>query len=279
MLKKILKSLSLVLIVLSLLETGSVQAGLVYSDSFDNDTLATNSGIGGGATNNSIQNHNWGDNGNLSFLTSGTQFERRALVFSTNSFQSSGGFELTVEYTTAGINRVAGNRFSFGLVRDDTDLSQGTYNGFNPFQAETSLFSLGVNVQLHDPSGTTRGLWFTDGTSATLLDQSGTNQEFVTGSSTPVVIRITPDGLGGADWSYSINGIQEAASNLASFDFSQGFHFVAYGQDDQTARSIQSVSLAAVPEPSSLVMLGLATCLAGLGIRRRHRSMTSTDSQ
>ena len=137
------------------------------------------------------------------------------------------------------------------------------------------MYSLGVNVQQHTNSGTLRGLWYTDGVTTTHLDESGTNQQFIAGSSTPVTIQVVPDGLGGANWGYSINGVQEASGNLATFDFSQGFRFVAYGQDDQTTRSIQSVSLATVPEPSSLVLISFAMGLLGLGTKHHQRRKTT----
>lgn len=85
------------------------------------------------------------------------------------------------------------------------------------------------------------------GTTLTNLDNSGT---FVAGTSTTVVISILDDGLGGADWSYSSGGTDVESGNIASFDFSKSFNFVVYGQDDEYTKSIESVTLTAIPEPS-----------------------------
>ncbi|MDB4434502.1 hypothetical protein N9142_05130, partial [Akkermansiaceae bacterium] len=73
------------------------QAETLYQDSFDVDGLALNSaGVGGGAINKTISGHSWVDDGDASFVTSGTQSERRALLYSEQTFQSDTGFRLTV---------------------------------------------------------------------------------------------------------------------------------------------------------------------------------------
>ncbi|MDB4276881.1 hypothetical protein N9886_01395, partial [bacterium] len=213
------------------------QAETLYQDSFDVDGLALNSaGVGGGAINKTISGHSWVDDGDASFVTSGTQSERRALLYSEQTFQSDTGFRLTVKSTTGSIEGLAGHQFSFGLVSSNTDLS--AYLGFNPFAETTSVSSVGVSL-----TTAARGLNFTDGSSVTSLDHSGTNAQFKMGQSSEVTIEI---GVGGY-WCYRIDGVYEASGILLEeIDLSKDYHVVVYGQGDD-AKSIQSIKLETAP--------------------------------
>jgi hypothetical protein len=214
-------------------------AEVLYQDSFDDDTLATNvNGTGGGAVNRTIAGHSWIDDGDATFNASGTNYERRALLYSANTFQSDAGFKLTVYYTTGSVGDTAAHNFSFGLVSAETDLS--TYTGFNPFKIETSVYSIGVNLT-NDGDASAQGLNFTDGSMRTTLDQSGTNAQFQAGQVSEVTIEF---GLGGY-WCYRIDGVYEASGVLLDgFDLSKNYQVVVYGQDDDGGgKSIQSLKL------------------------------------
>jgi hypothetical protein len=176
--------------------------------------------------------------GDFTYNNGGTVSSRRALLYSTDAYQSSDGFKLTIEYTTGSIGDVAAHNFSFGLISDETDLS--TYSGYNPFKTDTSVYSIGVNLTTDDDS-TARGLNFTNGTSRVTLDQSGTSAEFETGASTKITIEI---GIGGY-WSYRINDVYEASGVLVdAIDLSKSYHVAIYGQDDNGGgKSIQSILL------------------------------------
>jgi hypothetical protein len=259
--KKIAWALSL-----GLLVAGAAQAALLYSDTFDNDGLETNEGTGGGIVNRTIYGDSWSETSNgLEYNAGATNYERRAAAYSENSFQSDGGFELTVNYFTSSIGDVAANLFSFGLVSTATDMS--TYSGYNIFGTDTGVTALGVNITAGQVS---RGLWYADGASTTLLDESGTTQQFVASTVTPVVISVEADGNGGADWSYSINGVTEASGNIATFDFASEYQFVTYAQDDGFTRYIDSVSVTSIPEPATIGMLGLGAIVT-LAIRKHQR--------
>lgn len=220
-------------------------AAIVYQDSFDNDGLASNSGTGGTLTSNSIRQHSWSDNGSLLFTeTANTNFQNRALVFTNNSFQSSVGFQLEVDFLFT--NNGGASALSFGLIREDANLA--TYNGFHPYLSDTSVYSFGINTD-------TGNLGFTDASTVSLLDDGviGTS-----GTSRNVILTIVSDGATGADWSWSLDGVSQGSGNIAIFDFASGYRFAAYGQDDQGDKSISSVTLSTIPEPSSLLLLGIS---------------------
>lgn len=250
-----------------LLASGAAHATtIVFSDNFDNDTLATNSGIGGGMVNRSIHGGaNWSDNGNLQFNASGSNYQNRAISYTTNSWQSDGGFELTVDYFVSNTGTQLANIFSFGLISTDTDLS--TYSDLNPFGRTAHVYSIGVNLtNAQSGAQAGRGLNFTDGTTAESLHITG---NFVAGTVTPLVITVLNDGSGGANWSYSINGTVEASGNIESFDFSKDFRFAAFGEDNEYTKRIHSVSLTAIPEPSTGALFGI---LFSASLLRRRRA-------
>jgi hypothetical protein len=235
--------------------TLGAQAEVVYLDSFDNDGLGTNDGTGGGASSISLYGGaSWSDNGNATYANAGTNFRNASLLISDSIFQSDDGFQVSVTYYSDGIINDGRSLFSFGLLEDASNYS----GNVNPFVNSTSSYGIGANVIYHDATSATRGLWFADGTSNTLLDASGTEQEFVASANTEVIMSVLSDGSGGADWSYSIAGVTEASGNIAVFDFSKSYNFAAYGQDDNDVKRITSVSIEAIPEPTVLAMLGLS---------------------
>ncbi len=222
-----------------MLAIGISPAAVLYQDSFDGDSLSVNTnGIGGGAVNRTVQGHAWADDGDCTFVTSGTTYTRRALLYSETAFKSDTGFKLTVYYTTGSVGDSAAHNFSFGLISADTDLSD--YSGYNPFRTETNVYGLGVNLTADD-NAAMQGLNFTDGTAVTNLDSSGDYVQFAAGTSTPVVIEIDADG----NWSYSIAGITEASGILpGGFDLTKRYYAAVYGQDDNGGgKSVQSVTL------------------------------------
>ncbi|MDB4345837.1 LamG domain-containing protein [bacterium] len=220
-----------------------LQADVLYEDNFDGDTLAVNSsGIGGGATNRTIDGHAWTDDGAATFVTSGSEPEKRALLYSANTFQSDVGFRLTVNYTAGTLGDSGAHNLSFGLITSDTDPS--TYSGFNPFKADTSVYSIGVNLTANG-GASAQGLNFTDGSTRTTLDQSGNRAQFKSGETCEVSIEIGEGGY----WCYRIDGVYEASGVLLEgFDLSKSYSFVVYGQDDNGAgKTIESVKLETAP--------------------------------
>ncbi|ANW96098.1 glycoside hydrolase family 107 [Wenyingzhuangia fucanilytica] len=212
-----------------LLFSNLIQAQVYYNEF---DTYSVNS-INGAAT--------WtqdSTSGEFTYDNGGTNYQRRAIVYSTSSYKSNTGFKLTVNYTTGSVGDTAAHNFSFGLISDDVDLS--TYSGFNPFVSDNSVYSIGANLTT-DGGVLSRGINFTDATEVITLDQSGTVAQFVTNNSTEVVMEIGQDGV----WSYSINGIREASGMISQgFDLSKNYHVVIYGQDDNGGgKSIQSIQL------------------------------------
>lgn len=234
----------------------------IYRDGFDNDGLGINTnGTGGGAASVALSGGaGWADSGNATYSNGDAWWENAALLYSTNSFQSYGGFELAVTYYAESINALGRNLFSFGLLE-----SADTYSGANnPFVKAATAYGIGANVIFHSNTAQTRGLWLADGSANTLLDASGTVQQFVAGENTPVVLRVETDGTGGADWRYSINGFEEAAGHIESFDFSRSFHFAAYGQDNEHVKRLASVTL--TPLPASVPDADYSAWAGGYGL-------------
>ncbi|MDF7826517.1 Ig-like domain-containing protein [Pontiellaceae bacterium B12227] len=219
----------------SVLLAGTAQAAVVYEDNFDNDTLGVNTnGIGGGLTSRTLRggNHYWDDTGVLQFVTTAnTHYLNRVIAYTEDGFQSSDGFELTVNYYNS-LN-TGQSKIAFGLISDDTDFS--TYSGYNPF---TTASTYGFGATTKDGILST-----TDGVSSSNLH---VRTALPLSTDTEVIIRFENDGFGGADWSWTVGGVAQTNGNLAVFDFSKTYHFVAYGQDDQGNKRINSVSLEAL---------------------------------
>ncbi|MGJ8661294.1 MAG: LamG-like jellyroll fold domain-containing protein [Bacteroidota bacterium] len=226
----------------------SIFAETLYQDDFDNDTLLTNTKIGGGLIINEISNATWTDSGAAVFSTENTNFRRRALLYSENTFQSDEGLKLTVKYNTGSIATTGAHDLSFGLIRSDVDLA--SFSGYNPFRRDPSIYGVGINITPVFDS-TMQGLTFANGTTVTALDQSGTNIQFNIDQVTEVTFAIGEEGA----WSYSIDGVQEAAGNLPEgFDLDSDYHVVVYGQDDNGGgKIIESLLLEAagpdLPDP------------------------------
>ena len=214
------------------------QAEVFFEDTFDSDGLTTNTATGGGLAYSGENTARWIDDGDATFSSGGSEDWRRALLYSEQSYQSEDGLRLTVYYTTGSVGQEPAHQFSFGLISSDTDLSG--YQGSNPFGAETSPYSIGVNLTGADGL-TAQGLNFTDGTARTTLDQSGTRVQFAAGQSTKVELEIGKAGY----WCYRINDIYEASGVLLEgFDLTKSYHIAAYAQgNDGGGKSIQSIKL------------------------------------
>ncbi len=188
-------------------------------------------------------NATWiGNSGDFVYDNNGTNSQNRALLYSTEAYQSKDGFRLTVEYTTGSVEDDESHNFSFGLISEDTDLA--TYTGLNPFRADQSVYSVGVNFTT-DEDPTARGINFTNGTQRITLGNYGARKQFVTGTTTKITMEI---GVGGF-WTYRINDEYADSGVLVNeIDLSKKYHLVIYGQDDNgDGKSIQSIKLEKAP--------------------------------
>jgi hypothetical protein len=261
MMKKILCSLCV-----GLLMTGVVPATVIYQDNFDNDGLGVNTnGVGGGMTSRSLRGgtgYNWDDDGNMQYSTSATHYLNRAIAQTDTGFQSTGGFTLTVDYVWT--SNLGASHLGFGLV---SDMDFSSYDGYNPFWTDSSVYSFGVKSDV--------GLAFqngTDLTGSTDVTQLSAGSLGTSDSAKTVMMSITPDGLGGANWSWSLDSVDQGSGTIAAFDFTKTFHFVAYGQDDQGNKYISSVVLDAIPEPAAIGLLALGGLTTLLISRMKRRS-------
>lgn len=223
-----IKSRGIVLLFICLLTLYSLNAQ-VY---FDDDSPYSIHSINGVAT--------WEEapEGWVSYNNNGTNFQRRALLYSDASYQSDDGFKITLEYTTGSIGNLGAHNFSFGLISDETDLS--TYTGFNPFNTNETVYSLGVNLTA-DEDEAARGVNFTNGSERITLHTSGKRHQFVEGEKTKIFMEV---GRGGF-WSIYINDhYEESGAFVGGFDLSKSYRFAVYGQDDNGGgKSIQSIKV------------------------------------
>lgn len=201
-----------------------LQAEVLYEDHFDGDGLSTNTGVGGGAVNVSMQSHSWTDDGNGSYLSTSFGESSRALLYSENSFQSDTGFTLTLRCYTDSLQGTGGHNLSVGLIRADGDLQN--YRGSNPFAQRSGAYAMGLSVT-SGRGGVGQGMYFRDGDTSKYLESLPSKVPFKAGVPSLITLEIEPGGY----WCYRIDG-QYAASGVLveGFDLSKRYHVAVYGQ-------------------------------------------------
>jgi hypothetical protein len=237
---------------------------VLYWDTFDGDGLDENAGIGGGAAYGLLYRASWADSGSgLVFDSTRNHSGSRAVAYSTNTFQSINGFELTVNYNVSQVTDNSDNQFSFGLIRDDLDVSTYGFAGeMNPFGVwtQSDLYSVGLNV-MADTGIVTNGLYANSGTNAVLLNAGTT----VAGTDITIVMRIEDNGADGADVSWSVDGADQGSATIADFDFSKSYAFLTYAADQEVEPIINSVKLiAATEEPLETSTISVVMGSGGL---------------
>ena len=225
-----------------------VQPGtqIVYQDSFDNDGVDTNTGIGGGLTAKVIWNGpNFVDDGDLSANSTGGN--NRGLVYTSGSFDLSDGFELEVVFNVSA-NGGSANRFEIGLLNASSSIGSLSKMPFAEPAADFStvgngsdIYGIGVALLTKDPVG----LHFVDGATATRTRLEDNTSQAVT-ANTDVTMILTMDASGNYTYDLSGNAQTVASSGtISGFDLSENFHFVVGHQDNEILKTIRSVTLTA----------------------------------
>ena len=154
-----------------------------------------------------------------------------AVLYSMDSYQSENGFRMSVYFSTSSIDSSGGNELSFGLVRDDGNLS--TPDSGNPFGNSSPVFSVGANI-----TGNQRGLRFSDGNDSILLDNAGTRVDFAAGRLTKLTLELAR----GGHWTYRINDkYEESGVVTESFDLTRPYKFAAYSRGEAAGKAIVAI--------------------------------------
>ncbi|MDQ8191986.1 choice-of-anchor J domain-containing protein [Roseibacillus persicicus] len=235
---------------------------LVYQDDFDGDGVELNLGTGAGMeVVFSGTSGNWTDNNeNLEFIAT-TSGGSRAGIATTGQFDLSQGFRLEVTYNVASLTVVKetghttlSNRVNFGLVdelikNEEDETTTRDVFGVSP----SNHYGLGFNLtdSASSPTATSPpvGLNFIGGDGIVVPISNG--QPFTVGVHT-LVLEADMEG----NWSYSIDSAEATAGNFSeagvTFDLTRDYHFYAYGQNDESAFQIVSLTVEATQSETEL---------------------------
>ena len=240
---KLLLSLSMILGLVA-----SANADIVLQDTFNDGNIATNPDIGGGFSQFGATGGSFSETGGA-LVADTTVNNRRAYIFSTNTFDLSDGFILdyTVNLSNAGCCEC--EPVSLWVLRQQVQTSKRSL----PTEETSWVFPVdfeGFGVDLTTDNG--QGLVHNDGDGTfPVLDNA---QTIAVDTDLNVVLAV--DRVG--NYTYSINGAA-ASTGATTFDLSQEYHFASYYQDNLSSFNISQVTLTAVavPEPSSTALMGL----------------------
>lgn len=261
--------LATAVITTAILAVSASAATIVYEDNFDNDTLATNTGIGGGLTQRTILTATFGDNGNL-VDTAGSNGGTRGVVSSINSFNLLNGFILEVRMN-GGTTAIAQ---SFGLSKTQftADTSAEDWMREQSWAGEgtaADAYGIGVQTGSSDPGAsepTPRGLKFNNGAAngTAITNLVTTTNNLLPAGVNTFVLTVTPND----QFSYVYNGgapvTGEIVPGAGVFDLTQPLFFNVYSQSDI---SLSYVKITSIPEPSAALLGGLGL----LALLRRRR--------
>jgi sialate O-acetylesterase len=209
------------------------EVAFLYNDTFGNDGLGINAGIGGGMINKTWYGPSWVDDGNLTGPSSSEGWFR-SLAYSASSFSISNGFTLDVTYDISKITIVGDERTTatFGLISDEAAVADMDFI----FSREVNIYGIGMSLAegLTDGVGV-QGLHTDTGTLMPLSN----DQTVTTGTDRTFSLTVKPDG----SWSYSIDGATPTTGTNLAFDLSKTYRFAAYVRQDPDF-VIKSVALA-----------------------------------
>ena len=269
---------------------------VVYSDRFDGDTNAVNVGIGGGGVGTNFNGGggvNWGFNDVIEtpndetglFAGDAASGNRISTYVSTNGFDVSNGFTLAVLFDQQfnGNNGDAStvpfnsNHFSFGLLTaPDTSGDFFANNNGDPIPA--GIDAIGVSLGVRNGAAELSSLQW-DNDAQTSLNGVLADADVI-GNDLGYVL--TVDAAGAYTWQIlgtvdtnmdgvvDLDDIGASGSGTTNIDLSVPYFFKARTQGS-SGNSIEFVSLSvpAVPEPSSFAVLGLGVVCF---VTRRRRS-------
>ena len=226
---------------------------ILYQDNFDNDTLATNAGTGGGLGRYSRQpgtlgvapegTGSWVDNGQLSGNSTGGN--DRGNVYSLNSFLLTGGFRLEVSYSISDISSANNNRVIIGLLDQIPNPQNDTTYVTHFLAANQDRYGIGLNMTTDTGA---QGLNFANDAGAGSVTSLSNAQTISVGTHT-WVLEMGATG----NWSYSIDGATPTTGTIGGgFDPTRDYHFFAFVQDYRNNQfKVDSVALSVVSEPST----------------------------
>ena len=221
----------------------SADAQIVYQDTFDDDGLDVNTGIGGGIADLNIPGASvaefFDDGNDLDMVTGGGWGGNRGYAESLDGFNLSGGFTLEVTYTVQIPSGGNANRAMFGLWDGN-----GTNPSENFLGTNNDRYGIGVNI-LSTNQGST-GLNSADDAGAGSITPLSDDQIISGGMHTLVLEMDTAD-----NWSYSIDGAPASTGTIgAGFDLSRTYNFIVYAQDNENDVRVLSVTLTAPGQTS-----------------------------